>query len=174
MHNRARVRGTVDLLRGAYRQPNPSRDITSKERALGARVGAQVEVDVGAVLVGAGQAALAAQRVAGRGAQVVDHGDDAGAGVGEGCARAVRLADELPARAAGGACAGAGADAVDVLGYRGGEAGGGEEAAGGGVGLEGRRGVSGGEGRGGDGIGWGSGGEMCTWQLGEPKESPAP
>ena len=153
MHNRARVRRTVDLLRGAYCQPNPSRDVTSKERALGARVGAQVEVDVGAVLVGAGQADLAAQRVAGRGAQVVDHDDDAGACVGEGCARAVRLADELPARAAGGACAGAGADAVDVLGYRGGEAGGGEEAAGGGVGLEGGGGRVLVEGRAWDGMG---------------------
>ena len=59
------------------------------------------------------------------------------------------LADELPARAAGGARAGAGADAVDVLGYRGGEAGGGVEAAGGGVGLGDGVLV---EGRGGDGM----------------------
>ena len=136
MHNRARVLGAVDLGRRTNSQANTSSDVASKEGALGARVGAQVEVDVGAVLVGTGHAALAAKWVAGGGAQVVDHDDNGRAGVGERGAGAVRLADELPAGAAGWAGTSARADAVEVLRDGGGEAGGGEEAAGGGVGLE--------------------------------------
>ena len=82
-------RTTINLRRSPQRQSHP---IIPEERSLCPRIRAQVEVDVRAVLVRAREPGLGAQRVSGGGTQVVDHDDDAGAGVGERVAGGVGLA----------------------------------------------------------------------------------
>ena len=123
---------TSNLHRRAHRQ---TLAIIPKERRLGPAVRAQIEVHVRAVLVRAREPVLGAQRVPARGAQVVDHHHDGGARVRQRVAARVRLAGQLPAGAARGARARAGAHAEFILrdGRR--EAGRGEEAAGRGVGV---------------------------------------
>ena len=69
MHDGPGILGTTDLGGGA---DSEAFAVGAEKGRGGARVAAQVEVDVGAVLVRARQAVLRAQRVAARGAQVVD------------------------------------------------------------------------------------------------------
>ena len=70
MNDSARVVGTRDLGGGA---DGEAFAVAAEEGGGGARVAAQVEVDVGAVLVRVGQGVLGAERVAGGGAEVVDY-----------------------------------------------------------------------------------------------------
>ena len=63
----------------------------SKQGSVGTAVEAQVKVEVGAVLVGACEAVLAAQRVSRCRTQVCDLNDDAVTGVGELVTAAVGL-----------------------------------------------------------------------------------
>lgn len=113
MHNSTTPLATRNLHSSPHSQPHPR---TAKQGSISAAVQAQVEVEVGAVLVGPAQSVLRAQRVAARGAEVGDLDDDAVARVRELVARAVGLRRQFPAGAAAWARAGAGADAEGVLG----------------------------------------------------------
>lgn len=106
----------------------------TEERSRGTRLDAQVKVDIGAVLVGASETALSAERVAVSRAKVGDLDDDAVAGIRQSVAAAIGLGGELIALAACRACTSAGANAKEVLACGDVEAGC-EEAAGGGGGL---------------------------------------
>ena len=81
--------------------------VAAEQGVAGTRVDAEVEVQVGAVLVGTGHAVLRAERVAVRRAQVGHLHHDALAGVGDLVAAAVGLDGELPASSASWACTGA-------------------------------------------------------------------
>jgi hypothetical protein len=71
-------------LRGStYRKTNT---ISAEESSLRSTVAAQVEVDVGSVLIGAAKSVLSTQRVAIGWAEVVDHDHDGCASIGEGIA----------------------------------------------------------------------------------------
>lgn len=107
-HNSPTPRTTINLRRRPQRQTHTA---TPEKRSLSTTVRAQIEVHVCAVLIRAGQAGLTAQRVTLGRAEVVDHDDDGGAGVGEGVAAAVCLAGEAPAGSAGWTGAEAWADA---------------------------------------------------------------
>lgn len=132
MDNGARPFGAIDL-RGC---PNGETDATvTEERFGGAAVAAEVEVDVGTVLVRAREAILRAERVAICGTQVIDHHDDAGTGVAELVAGRVGLTDEFPACTARGSLTGTGSHTVQVLAHRRAEAGGRVEEASSSVGV---------------------------------------
>jgi hypothetical protein len=60
--------------------------ISAEEGSLRSTVAAQVEVDVGSVLVGAAESVLGAQWIAISWAEVVDHDHDGCASIGEGIA----------------------------------------------------------------------------------------
>lgn len=103
--------------RDLYSRANSKANATAtKQRRTGTRVDAEIEVQVGAVLVRAGQAILSTERVSGRRAQVGDLNHDAVASVGQAVAAAISLSSQLPACAAGGTGAGAWAYAKFVLG----------------------------------------------------------
>lgn len=91
----------------------------SEQSSVGTAVEAQVKVQVGAVLVGAGETILAAQRVSLSRAQVGDLNDDAVAGVGELVAAAVGLSGQFPAGATSGTGTSSRADSKGVLGKSG-------------------------------------------------------
>ncbi|KAK5098701.1 hypothetical protein LTS08_006079 [Lithohypha guttulata] len=107
-HNRATPRTTINLRGCPQRQTHTT---TPEKRSLSTTVRAQIEIDICTVLIRAGQTGLAAEWVSLCWAEVVDHDDDGGAGVGEGVAAAVGLAGEAPAGSAGWTDAEPGTDA---------------------------------------------------------------
>ena len=103
VYNTPTPTATAHLLCGPNSQ---SLAITAEHGGARARVDAQVEVQVGAVLVRARHAALSAQRITTRRAEVRYLDDDAVACVGDGVSAAVGLDGEFPAGAASWASAG--------------------------------------------------------------------
>src|SRR5689334_20920919 len=85
-HHRATPCTTIDLLRRPNRESNTA---VPEQRRCGTTVAAQIEVDVGPVLVGVRGGLLAAQRIALARTQVVDHHNDRSASVGKSIAAAV-------------------------------------------------------------------------------------
>ena len=88
----------ADLLGGTDTETDT---VAAEEGVAGTAVDAQIEVQVGAVLVGGREGRLGAQRVAVRRAQVGDLDDDAVAGVGDRLAAAVLLDGQSPAGSTG-------------------------------------------------------------------------
>lgn len=73
MHNCTTIIGAADLSSGADSQTNT---IIAEEGSFCTTVTAQIEVDVGSVLVGTSESVLRAERVPIYRAEVVDHDDD--------------------------------------------------------------------------------------------------